>query len=147
MTALSADRATTVTEGGVLVSYPVEESTTIYAGSLVCINAAGYAIPGADASGNKFVGVATEKVDNSAGADGAKSVEVRIGCVAHFVNSDLVLTDIQEVCAVMDDQTVEQVETNTNNIKCGIYLGDDPTTAEARVLLNAGYAHADSSDA
>ena len=146
MTALSADRATTITEGGVLVSYPMEESTTIYAGSLVCINAAGYAIPGADASGNKFVGVATEKVVNS-GADGAKSIEVRKGCVAHFVNSDLVLTDIEEVCCVMDDQTVEQVETSTNNIRCGIYLGDDPTTSQARVLLNAGYAHADASDA
>lgn len=149
MTALSADRTTALTSGGVSDDYPVAASTTIYEGSLVCVNAAGWAIPGADASGNKFIGVAKERVDNSAGANGAKRIEVLSGpgCIAEFVNSDLVATDIGEVCAVMDDQTVEQVETNTNSIRCGIYLGDDPTTSQARVHLNQGYAHADSSDA
>lgn len=146
MTALSADRPTTISGGGLKEDYPVEESTVIYKGSLVCINAAGYAISGVDAANAKFIGVATEYVDNSAGADGDKRVTVQIDGIAEFVNSDLVLTDVNETCCVMDDQTVEQYETNTNKILCGQYLGDDPTTGQARIRINHGFAVANSSD-
>lgn len=57
-------------------SYPVEEATTIYAGTLVFVNAAGYACDVTATGVNAFVGVAIAKADNSGGADGAVEVEV-----------------------------------------------------------------------
>ncbi len=53
-----------------LKSYPVEEATTIYKGSHVMLNTAGYAVAGADTDGYRYVGIAYEKVDNSSGSDG-----------------------------------------------------------------------------
>ena len=57
-------------------SYPVEESTRIYQGSLVFVNAAGYACDVTATGVNAFVGVAIYEADNTDGADGAIEVEV-----------------------------------------------------------------------
>lgn len=63
-------------QAGCKRSYPVEESTTIYQGTMVFINANGYAV-GSTATGvNGFAGIAIEQVDNSSGGDGDKTVEV-----------------------------------------------------------------------
>ncbi|MFA5112426.1 MAG: hypothetical protein WC443_13530, partial [Desulfobaccales bacterium] len=70
MSALTRDRATPYREG-IEVEYPVAANTKIYAGSLVCVNAAGFATPAADTIGFRFIGVAMEQVDNSSGSDGA----------------------------------------------------------------------------
>ena len=70
MSALTRDRATSYREG-IEVEFPVAAATKIYAGSMVCVNAGGYARPAADTSGYRFAGVAMEQVDNTAGADGA----------------------------------------------------------------------------
>jgi hypothetical protein len=57
-------------------SYPVEESTRIYQGTLVYINAAGYACDVTATGVNAFVGIAVAEADNTSGADGAIEVEV-----------------------------------------------------------------------
>lgn len=57
-------------------SYPVEESTRIYEGTLVFVNAAGYACDVTATGVNAFVGVAVREADNTSGADGAIEVEV-----------------------------------------------------------------------
>ena len=57
MSALTRDRATPYREG-IEVEYSVAANTKIYAGSLVCANAAGYAAPAADTSGYRLAGVA-----------------------------------------------------------------------------------------
>lgn len=57
-------------------SYPVEESTHIYQGTLVYINAAGYACDVTATGVNAFAGIAVAEADNSSGADGAIEVEV-----------------------------------------------------------------------
>ena len=80
MSALTRDRATPYREG-IEVEYPVAANMKIYAGSLVCVNAAGYAVPAADTSGYRFAGVALEQVDNS---DGGKNVRVRRAGVFEF---------------------------------------------------------------
>lgn len=56
-------------------SYPVEESTHIYEGTLVFVNAAGYACDVTATGVNAFVGIAIYEVNNT-GADGALEVEV-----------------------------------------------------------------------
>lgn len=57
-------------------SYPVEESTRIYQGTLVYLNAAGYACDVTATGVNGFVGIAVNEADNTSGADGAINVEV-----------------------------------------------------------------------
>src|SRR3989339_1611977 len=76
MSALTRDRATPYREG-IEVEYLVAANTKIYAGSLVCLNAAGYAVPAADTAGYQLAGVALEQVDNSDGSDGGKHVRLR----------------------------------------------------------------------
>jgi hypothetical protein len=57
-------------------SYPVEEATRIYQGTLVYVNAAGYACDVTATGVNAFVGIAVAEADNTSGADGAIEVEV-----------------------------------------------------------------------
>lgn len=117
MAALSTDRNTPRRDGQA-ISRAVAASTTIYAGSLVCRNASGYAVPGSTATTLVALGMAMERVDNSAGAAGAKSVSVSKG-VFRFGNlaADLVtIADIGTTCYVVDDQTVAKTNgTNTRS--------------------------------
>jgi predicted RecA/RadA family phage recombinase len=57
-------------------SYPVEEATRIYQGTLVFLNAAGYACDVTATGVNAFIGIAVGEADNTNGADGAIEVEV-----------------------------------------------------------------------
>lgn len=71
-----ADRNTPMMDGG-LLAIPVAASTVIEAGTMVCWNASGYAVPGSAATTLKVAGRAEETVSNAAGANGAKTVSVR----------------------------------------------------------------------
>jgi len=91
-----------------LLKIPQKASTIVYQGALVVIDA-GYAAPGRTATGLVAAGRAERTYDNSAGANGAKTVEVRRGVFA-FENSsagDLIAqTEIGTLCYIVDDQTV-----------------------------------------
>lgn len=113
MTALNSDRRTPYREGTEL-EFKVAAGARIYAGSLVCVNAAGYAVPGADTAGFKFVGVARESVDN---AGGDKTVIVRRKGVFRFAGAGLAITDIGASVNVSDDQTI--AKSTSNNVACG----------------------------
>lgn len=76
MAALTQDRSTDYSLGD-LLAIPVAAGARIFAGSLVCSNASGYAEPAGDTAGLVFEGVATEQADNTGGADGDVSVVVR----------------------------------------------------------------------
>jgi hypothetical protein len=121
MSALSRDRATPYREG-IEVEYPVAANTTIYAGSLVCVSATGYAVPAADTSGYRFAGVAMEQVDNSDGSDGGKTVRLRRAGVFEF---DAVSISQDMVGAAMyaaDDHTFDDADGPTNDIKVGLLV-------------------------
>jgi hypothetical protein len=80
--AASAD-VRVITSDENVVQYPVAASTVIYDGTLVALNGSSYAAP--LAVGKKFVGINVGgKVDNSAGAAGALSVQVRRRCMAEL---------------------------------------------------------------
>ena len=85
MTALTQDRNTSRRDGN-QVEPPVAAATRIWGGSIVCINAGGYAVPGATATTLKAVGVAEDRADNSAGVAGAIRVRCRKG-PHRFANS------------------------------------------------------------
>ncbi len=108
MAALTADRNTKERDAKTF-SFPVKTNTVIYAGSIVVIDATGYAAPGSVATTHKCVGRAAEKVNNNPGADGALQVKVERGCF-RFLNSAagdaIALADVGADCYIVDDQTV-----------------------------------------
>lgn len=93
--------------------------TTIWAGSLVCLDANGYAVPGSLLGTLTVLGIAEETVVN-AGADGAKSVTVRTsaGEVDHFLLNDgtnpCTIAHVGKTVYVMDDQTVRSLATGAS---------------------------------
>lgn len=112
MAALTKDRNTPRATGD-LDSYPVLASTTIFAGSLVVLDANGWARPGTEATGLVAVGRAEERVDNSGGANGAARVTVRHGTFrwANSAAADAIAqADIGSDCYVVDDQTVAKTD-------------------------------------
>ena len=105
MTALSDARNTPKYQGSTLRSFPVKGSSKIYQGSLVVLDA-GYAKPGATATGLVTVGRAKSTVDNSSGADGDLKIEVESGAF-RFANGDSIAqANVGALAYVVDDQTV-----------------------------------------
>jgi predicted RecA/RadA family phage recombinase len=127
MSALTRDRATSYREG-IEVEFPVAATTKIYAGSMVCVNAAGYAAPAADTSGYRFVGVAMEQVDNSSGAAGAETVRLRRVGVFEFDGASLTQAKVGNAMYAVDDQTFADAATTTNDIKVGVLVKYVSTT-------------------
>jgi hypothetical protein len=122
--ALSADRNTPRKEGD-LRQFPVAADTKIYAGALVCLNAAGAATPGAVATTLTAVGRAEAQADNTGGAAGDITVNVRKGTF-RYANSaaadEIGPEDIGKTAYVVDDETVALTNgTNTRSAAGTIY--------------------------
>ena len=118
MSALTNDRNTVRKEGD-YAAYQVKANAKIFAGSLVCIDSTGYAIPGSDNAGLKFVGISRGYVDNTGGADGALSVEVWRRGSFELAASGMTSGNIGDSIFVVDDQTVGLASTTTNDVPCG----------------------------
>ncbi|WP_236175537.1 hypothetical protein [Pseudomonas pseudonitroreducens] len=117
--ALTKDRNTSRRDG-IQFSDPVAAAAKIFAGSLVCLDASGNAVPGSTATTIKVRGVAQEQVDNTGGAAGAKRIETRRG-VFQFANSastdQITRAEIGTQCYIVDDQTVAKTSaTNTRSV-------------------------------
>lgn len=125
--ALTADRNTPVKDGE-LIPVPVAGSTKIYAGSLVAVNATGYAVPGSASPALIYLGRAESFVDNSAGADGAQTLVVRRGKLFKWANygSDAVTeAEVGKPCYIYDDQTVAKTSGNGTRSPAGIVMAVD----------------------
>lgn len=120
MCALAADRNTTYREG-LDLQIPVYQSVKIYAGSMVCVNSSGYAVPAANASGNKFVGVAMGQADNSSGNSGDINVIVRTEGVFEFAATSIGQANLLSDMYVVDDQTFDETDPG-HSVKCGKLL-------------------------
>lgn len=120
MTALTEDKKLEYREG-VELSCPVDDGDTIYGGSFVCVNADGYLVPGDDAAGLLFHGVALEQKDNSAGADGDLECQIRRrGVVKAILDTAITQANVGDSVYLVDDQTVDLVGNTTHDIFCGI---------------------------
>ncbi len=118
MTALTNGRRTPKREGQVF-SRQVAASAKIHHGALVCLNATGYATPGATATTLVADGVALAAADNTGGADGAIRVQVEKGTFP-FANSAagdaITIAEIGDIAYIVDDQTVAKTNgTNTRS--------------------------------
>ncbi|MDX1527048.1 MAG: hypothetical protein R3337_00385 [Gammaproteobacteria bacterium] len=112
-----------------LLELAVGDAETIYQGALVCLDATGYAVPGATATTLTAVGRAEATVDNSAGADGDKTVKVRRG-VFKFANSaggdEIVQADLLTTnCYIVDDETVAKTDGTSTRSAAGKVYGID----------------------
>ena len=122
MTALSADR-NYLSKKGEVKACPMEQSETIYKGSLVGNDADGYAIPASDTSGQVFRGVSIENKVADASADGTFTVrcqkkgEVQLtyGAAGGAASQALVGTVVE----VVDSGTVDTAAHTTNHVKVG----------------------------
>jgi hypothetical protein len=101
------------------VEFPVAASSKIYAGSLVCVNAGGYAAPAADTAGYRFVGVAMEQADNSGGGDGAMILRVRRVGVFEFDADSITQAMVGNAMYAVDDHTMDDAAGPANDVKVG----------------------------
>lgn len=126
--ALSADKKIEYTEG-VEVPFDVLNAVVIYGGSHVCVNANGYAVPGADTAGLIYVGEALERVDNTLGSAGDKKVVVRRrGLVRMTFQTAISIANVGDNVFLYDDDKVDLAGNVTNDIFCGIIAGYIDTT-------------------
>lgn len=119
MVALTNDRNTAKRERADVEAHPVLNGVTIFAGSLVCLNVAGFAVPGATAVGLFAVGRAEARVVG----DGVRPVTTRRG-VLRFVNSAaadaITRAEIGDPAYVVDDQTVAKTNGGGTRSVAGI---------------------------
>ncbi|WP_264047497.1 hypothetical protein [Methylobacterium flocculans] len=108
MVALTTNRST-VARSGDTREPPVKAGATIHGGSMVAVDASGFAVPAAAVAAHRVLGRAEQRVNNAAGANGAVLARVQTG-IFQYGNSagaDLIgLKDIGQPCYVVDDQTV-----------------------------------------
>jgi hypothetical protein len=113
--ALSADAQVSRKDAG-LQSFPVEATTQIYKGAMVCTNAAGYLVAGADTAGYKFEGIAYENVLGT--TQGAKTC--RVWTLGRYLLTATSITQamVGRQMYLVDDATFDDV-TVTNFINIG----------------------------
>lgn len=117
MAACTADRNTPYRDG-VELDFPVKGGARIFAGSMVAVDATGYAVPAGNTAGHRFVGVAMEQADNRAGADGAMLLRVRTSGVFEFGATSISQANVGAVMYVVDDQTFDDVDPG-QGVQCG----------------------------
>lgn len=110
MAALTKERDTLAKEGQ-KKTFLMASNVKIFSGAIVCLEG-GYAVPGKLDTDLVAVGVACETVDNTGGANGAKSVSVETShgvrefLLANDTGDPIVQADVGTDCYVLDDQTV-----------------------------------------
>lgn len=112
MVALAKDRDTQPRDG-IRRTRSVAANAVIFTGAIVVRNAAGFAAPASTALGLHALGIGQDAVDNTGGADGAKSVDVDAGVfqVANSAGADeITAADIGTDCYLVDDQTVAKTD-------------------------------------
>ena len=98
-------------------AHPVAATTHIYAGTLVFLNAAGYADDDIAAGANTFAGVSIAEVDNSGGANGDTDVEVYAEGIFELTGAGFTQGTVGENIYASDNYTA--TETSTNNVLIG----------------------------
>lgn len=110
MTAMTHDR-NTKRRDGIKFSFPVAADKKIHTGAIVVIQADGYAAPASTALSLRTAGIAENNADATGAANGAILVQVRRGVFALKQGLEpLSLTDLGEVCYLVDDQTVTKTD-------------------------------------
>lgn len=125
MTATTQDRNTPFMDGE-LFQVPVAAGALIPAGTIVCANATGFAVPGSAVATQVYLGRADEMIDNRTGTDGAQMVLVRRGKAYQWANDSadaVTQAEMGRDCFVADNQTVSKTDGGGTRPRAGIVLG------------------------
>lgn len=134
MAKLTAPRDTNeIMSGATSLVLPVKGSTTIFQGSIVAIDADGFAVPGKKAANLKAAGRAEETVENS-GSDGETVIRVKRG-VFVFDNTataanKITAADVLGPCYMEDDQTVTKSATGASVAGLVVRVDDEGVAVE-----------------
>jgi len=134
MAVLTADKTRISSGDGHGIEVPVAASTEIFLGSIVALDASGYAIPATDTAALAIGGIATAHVDNSAGANGDLTIVLQRGHVERLNHSALVQADLFKNVVVSDDNVVTDAAAATNDLKVGTLVAL-PSSGVADVLI------------
>jgi hypothetical protein len=123
-TALTASRDTPARTGA-QVAIVAASNQIVYAGSMVCVNSSGYAVPAADTSGFACIGRCDKTMDTRLlTLDSNNYVTVSRG-IFRWANADSIArADIGKIVYVTDDQTVNKTG-GGNNIIAGAVVDVD----------------------
>jgi len=137
MTALGADAANRqVMDWGHGGNYPVLASTVIYKGSIVCVDANGYAIAATDTAAIYCVGIAEEAATGGT-SSGDVWIKVGAGRAYLFAASSITQAMVGEPMYAVDDNTVD--DTSTNLVLVGVLVKYVSTTS-GWVLVAPSYS-------
>ncbi|WP_256587802.1 hypothetical protein [Pseudomonas sp. Irchel 3E13] len=90
------------------------------------LSAAGLAIPGKTATGLTYAGRAEESVDNTAGSDGAATVEISRGAAFKWDNDGSInQTHLLKRAYVVDDATVSATDGGGTRSASGLVVAID----------------------
>lgn len=125
MPALNRDRNTPQKVAGI-IPVPAAANAKVYAGAIVVANATGFAAPGSTATGLTYLGRAEESVDNTGGANGALSVQVRRLNAFKWANDGSITQAHQGKTAyIVDDQTLAATDGTGTRSAAGRIVGID----------------------
>lgn len=119
-TPLTTDRDTQSRIGN-SVDLTLKSNETIFAGSLVSLDANGEAVSATDTSGESVVGRAEIKVDNAAEtSNDGLTIKVKRGIFlfASATNA-ITIANYGDIVYVVDDQTVGRTNEVSNNVEAG----------------------------
>jgi len=141
MTALAADTPVTTKIRPDLLSYAMADNVVIYKGSLVTVNASGYAIAAADTASTVFAGIADEHMDNTLTGHtaGGKSIKLQRDRVALLTGSGFTQATVGLAVYVLDSATVAVTGGVTNHILVG-YVYQYVSATQVWVVLNSPLA-------
>lgn len=111
-----------------MVPLPVAAGAVIYNGALVCVDAAGLALPGADAAGLKFIGLAYRGFENAMGSAGDALTKMRVAEIDLTPTASYDVTGTPPTAGqrayLVDDNTIT-VDATAHSIDVGIVTEPD----------------------
>ena len=110
-----------------LQAYKVATNAVIYKGAIVCTNASGYLVPGADTANFNCVGIATEAADNTGGANGDLEILVYRGVAYVSTTGANAVTqaNVGQDAVILDDNTIVLAAGATNDTTAGEIMAVD----------------------
>lgn len=108
----------------------VAAGQNIEPGTMVALNAAGYAVSAAKAEGLVIAGVAQERSDNRLGSDGAEMVAVRRGAFVFENDKTIKETDLLKTAYMADETTLTITETGSSAVGVILEVADDGVTVQ-----------------
>lgn len=125
--ALLQDRNTKM-QNAKLISVPLAASAVTFAGGMAVVDANGYGASASTALNLTYLGRFEEAVDNTGGANGAKTALVRRGKAFKFNNDatdPVTQASLGKVCYIVDDETVAINDGTGTRSAAGIVVGVD----------------------